>query len=315
MTAVRSFAALRGLARAAAPLRPVVAGGEATEVMTALAAMLESGLIDGAVVSGDPEAMAPLMAPELQGAVEVVPAFGVQDCARAAVAAIRAGRGDVLMKGHVDSGSYLRAVVDRADGLRDGDVLSNVTVAEMPSLGRLIAATDNGIVPMPTLDQKRQIVCNTLPLFAGLGVRPVKVAAVCATEKASDAIPATRDAEALARAGLPGFEIGGPMGYDVAVSPEAAQIKGLQDMPAAGAADLLLFPTIDAANAVAKAWKFHGQAKTGSIVLGARVPVLLNSRSDSAARRVNALLLAGAVLRGRALAESGGAKHRTALEL
>lgn len=315
MKTVRSFAALRGLARAAAPLRPVVAGGEAAEVMTALAAMLESGLIDGAVVTGDPEAMASLMAPGLQGAIEVVPAFGVQDCARAAVAAIRAGRGDVLMKGHVDSGSYLRAVVDRADGLRDGDVLSNVTVAEMPSLGRLIAATDNGIVPMPTLDQKRLIVCNTLPLFAGLGVRPVKVAAVCATEKASDAIPATRDAEALARAGLPGFEIGGPMGYDVAVSPEAAQIKGLQDMPAAGAADLLLFPTIDAANAVAKAWKFHGQAKTGSIVLGARVPVLLNSRSDSAARRVNALLLAGAVLRGRTLAGSGGARQRAALEL
>lgn len=315
MKTVRSFAALRGLARAADSLRPVVAGGEAAEVMTALAAMLESRLIDCAVVTGDPEAMASLMAPGLQGVVEVVPAFGVQDCARAAVAAIRAGRGDVLMKGHVDSGSYLRAVVDRADGLRDGDVLSNVTVAEMPSLGRLIAATDNGIVPMPTLDQKRLIVCNTLPLFTGLGVRPVKVAAVCATEKASDAIPATRDAEALARTGLQGFEIGGPMGYDVAVSPEAAQIKGLQDMPAAGAADLLLFPTIDAANAVAKAWKFHGQAKTGSIVLGARVPVLLNSRSDSAARRVNALLLAGAVLRGRALAESDGAKHRAALEL
>ncbi|SDD55022.1 phosphate acyltransferase [Ruegeria marina] len=315
MTAVRSFAALRGFARAAAPLRPVVAGGEATEVIVALATMLESGLIDGAVVTGDSEAMAPLMIPELHGAIEVVPASGVHECARAAVAAIRAGRGDVLMKGHVDSTSYLRAVVDRADGLRDGDVLSNVTVAEMPSLGRLIAATDNGILPMPTLEQKRQIVRNTTALFAGLGVRPVKVAAVCATEKASDAIPATRDAEALARGGLPGFEIGGPMGYDVAVSPEAARIKGLQDMPAAGAADLLLFPTIDAANAVAKAWKFHGQAETGSIVLGARVPVLLNSRSDSAARRVNALLLAGAMLRGRAAAGSGGAKRRAALEL
>ena len=88
------------------------------------------------------------------------------------------------------------------------------------------------------------------------------------------------------------------MGYDVAVSTEAAQVKGLARMPAAGAADLLLFPNIDAANAVAKAWKFHGQARTGSIVLGAQVPVLLNSRSDTAARRVNGLLLAAAVLEG-----------------
>ena len=313
--AARSFEELRARALAEAPLRPVVAGGEAAEVMAALAAMLEAGLIGGAVVTGEPAALARLMPPGLDRAIGIEPAFGAQDCARAAVAAIHAGRGDVLMKGHVDSGSYLRAVVDQAAGLRQGDVLSNVTVAEMPTLGRLIAATDNGIVPLPTLDQKRQIVRNTAALFAGLGIAPVKVAAVCATEKASDAIPATRDAEALARDGLPGFEIGGPMGYDVAVSPEAARIKGLQDMPAAGAADLLLFPTIDAANAVAKAWKFHGQAETGSIVLGASVPVLLNSRSDSAARRVNALLLAGAVLRGRAQSRSGGADHRAALEL
>ena len=167
---------------------------------------------------------------------------------------------------------------------------------------RLIAATDNGILPAPDLAQKRQIIQNTAPLFRGLGISPVRVAAVCATEKVSDTMPATRDAAALARdsatGALPGFEIGGPMGYDVAVSPEAATTKKLATMPAAGAADLLLFPAIDAANAVVKSWKYHGQAETGSVVLGAKVPVLLNSRSDSAQRRVNALLLAVAVLMG-----------------
>ncbi len=315
--AVRSFSDLRVRALEGAPLRPVVAGGEAPEVMAALAEMLDSGLISGATVIGSPETVAALAAPELRRAIDILPATGAQDCARMAVAAIRAGRGNVLMKGHVDSGSYLRAVVDRDTGLRAGDVLSNVTVAEMPSMGRLIAATDNGIVPHPTLAQKRQIVGNTAALFRGLGIAPVKVAAVCATEKVSDAIPATRDAEELARDGLAGFEIGGPMGYDVAVSPAAAAVKGLQDMPAAGDADLLLFPSIDAANAVAKAWKFHGEADTGSIVLGANVPVLLNSRSDSAARRVKALLLAGAVLRP-CLKDAGSGQplgRSTALEL
>lgn len=311
----RSFSDLCACAREGAPLRPVVAGGEAPEVMAALAYMLEGGLISGAVVTGTPATISALAPPGLRKAIEILPANGLRDCAHMAAAAINAGQGDVLMKGHVDSGSYLRAVVDRTAGLRAGDVLSNVTVAEMPTLGRLIAATDNGIVPLPTLDQKRQIVRNTAALFAGLGIAPVKVAVVCATEKASDAIPATRDAEALVHEGLPGFEIGGPMGYDVAVSPEAARIKGLQDMPAAGVADLLLFPTIDAANAVAKAWKFHGRAETGSIVLGATVPVLLNSRSDSAARWVGALLLASAMLRGQAQAGSGGPGHRAALEL
>jgi phosphate butyryltransferase len=119
----------------------------------------------------------------------------------------------------------------------------------------------------------------------------------------SETLPATLDAAALAeesRAGrLPGFVIGGPFGYDVAVSREAAKAKGLGGSEAAGEADLLLFAGIEAANAVAKSWKFHGKAETGSIVLGGRVPILLNSRSDGVARRMNALLLAIAVLAGR----------------
>lgn len=302
MTAIRSFAELRRRMQGKTGLRPVVAGGEMPELAAALTEMFSAGLIDSAVLTGEPRAMRALLPATLRGRIACEPARDAQTCARAAVQAIRDGRGNLLIKGHVDSTSYLRAVVDRTAGLRTCDVLSNVTVAGMPSLGRLIAATDNGIVPAPTLDQKRQIVLNTGALFRGLGIAPVKVAAVCATEKASDAVPATRDAQALARESadgrLDGFVLGGPMGYDVAISPKAARMKGLQSLPAAGAADLLLFPTIDAGNAVAKAWKYHGQAETGSIVLGARVPVLLNSRSDSAARRINALLLAGAVLQG-----------------
>ncbi|KUJ85717.1 hypothetical protein AVO45_01645 [Ruegeria marisrubri] len=300
---LRSFDDLRAAALKRGPLRLAVAGGEAPEIASAVMTLIGDGLVASAVVTGDPDVMTPLFPAPLPDTVTFRRAEGPQACAREAVAAIREGLGDVLMKGQVDSTSYLRAVVDRETGLRTGGVLSNVTVAEMPSMDRLIAATDNGILPVPDLDQKRQIVLNTEALFRGLGVSPVRVAAVCATEKSSDALPATRDAETLARESrsglLNGFQVGGPMGYDVAISPDAARTKGLQDMPAAGSADLLLFPTIDAANAVAKAWKYHGDARTGSIVLGARVPVLLNSRSDSAQRRVNALLLATAVLAGK----------------
>tara|TARA_B100001167_G_scaffold190640_1_gene157868 strand:+ start:1909 stop:2826 length:918 start_codon:yes stop_codon:yes gene_type:complete len=302
MTAMRSFDDLAERARTRPPLRLVVAGGEAAEIATAVQELVERGLVAQVVLTGDPGIMADLFPSPLSAEITFRAAGDAASCASAAVAVIREGQGDVLMKGHIDSTSYLRAVVNRETGLRRGKVLSNVTVAEMPSLGRLIAATDNGILPAPEREQKRQIVLNTTPLFRGLGIAPVRVAVVCATEKVSDALPATGDAAALARecaeGAFDGFEIGGPMGYDVAVSTEAAQVKGLARMPAAGAADLLLFPNIDAANAVAKAWKFHGQARTGSIVLGAQVPVLLNSRSDTAARRVNGLLLAAAVLEG-----------------
>lgn len=285
------------------PARLVVAGGETEEVAEAVTRLLSSGLVSSVLVTGDVAEMEKCFsAPKPQG-IEFIDAKDPASCAGSAVAAVRDGLGNVLMKGHIDSTSYLRAVVDRQTGLRQGGILSNITVAEMPGMDRLLAATDNGILPLPDLDQKRQIVLNTAQLFRGLGIAPVRVAAICATEKVSDALPATGHAATLAtesrKGTLEGFELGGPMGYDVAVSADAARAKGLTDLPAAGAADVLLFPNIDAANAVAKSWKFHGAARTGSIVLGASVPVLLNSRSDSAERRVNSLLLASAVLKGQ----------------
>lgn len=293
---VRSFRELRDRARDLGPVRLAVAGGNDASVVEALVRAVGEGLVSSAQVTGDGKAISAALPASLRAVVQCVDAGDPADCAAKAVAAVRGGRADVLMKGHVDSTAYLRAIVSRDTGIRAGSVLTNVTVAAMPSWPKLIAVTDNGILPAPDLAQKRQIVLNTAALFRGLGVSPVKVAAVAATEKVSEALPATVDAAALAaesRAGkLPGFEVDGPFGYDVAVSRDAARAKGLEGSPVAGDVDLLLFPTIEAANAVAKSWKFHGQAETGSIVLGARVPVMLNSRSDSAARRINALTLA-----------------------
>ncbi|NDW54867.1 phosphate acyltransferase [Aliiroseovarius sp. PrR006] len=279
-----------------------VAGGNEPDVIRAVVAALQRGLVTRAIITGDVNLIDDHLSPDVTAQVDIRNADTPAECAELAVAAIRSGEGDILMKGHVDSTSYLRAVVNRTAGLRGNGILSNVTVAEMSSYPKLIAATDNGIVPAPDLDQKRQILLNTAPLFRGLGIDPVKVAAVAATEKVSDALPATLDAQRLAQESrqgkLPGFVVDGPFGYDVAVSRAAAETKKLEGSAVAGEADLLLFPTIDAANAVAKSWKYHGAAETGSLVLGAVVPVLLNSRSDTVARRINALLLALAVKAG-----------------
>lgn len=293
---VRSFADMRAQVRARGAVRLAVAGGNHPSIVAALVRAIEDGLVSAVEVTGDSAAIMDAIPAPLRAAVTCHEAGDPKACADGAVAAVRDGRADILMKGHVDSTAYLRAIVDRDTGIRAGGVLSNVTVAAMPSYPKLIAATDNGILPAPDLAQKRQIILNTAPLFRGLGIHPVKVAALAATEKVSDRLPATVDAAALASestsGALPGFVVDGPFGYDVAVSRDAARVKGLAGSTVAGDVDLLLFPNIDAANSVAKAWKFHGQAETGSIVLGARVPVLLNSRADSADRRINALLLA-----------------------
>lgn len=299
---IRSFAALETALAGRPPLCPAVAGAEDPAVIEALVAAAEAGLVGEAVLTGDAAAIRRLLPATVAGRFRIEPAADGAEAAALAVAAIRAGAADVLVKGQVDSAAYLRAVVARDTGLRASEVLSNLTLAEMPSVPRLIGATDNGIVPLPTLAQKRAIVLNAVPLFRGLGVVPLRVAAIAASEKVSPGQPATVDAAALAVDGtLPGeVLVDGPFGYDVALSAGAAAKKGLAGSPVAGQADLILFPSIEAGNATVKAWKLHGQARTASIVLGARVPVLLNSRADGSEQRRLGLLLAATIRAGQA---------------
>ncbi len=303
---IRSFAALATALKDRPPLRPAVAGAEDGATLEALAEALAQGLISGAVLVGDAGRIAALLPPGLAPHATLRPAATAAEAAAGAVAAIRAGEADVLVKGSVDSAAYLRAVVARETGLRASDVLSNVTLAEMPSVPRLIGATDNGIVVLPTLDQKRAILRNAVPLFQGLAEQPLRIAAIAASEKIHPAQPATADAAALrdeAAAGDGRVLVDGPFGYDVALSPAAAARKGFAASLVAGQADLILFPSIEAGNATVKAWKLHGQARTASIVMGATVPVLLNSRADGPEQRRLGLLLAAAVRVG----QGGGA--------
>ena len=307
---IRSFAALAEAMRHRPPLRVVLAGAEDAAALAALGQGVEEGRVGTVILVGDPAAIAPLLPPALAGA-RIVAARDPAAVAAAAVAAVRAGAADLLAKGRIDSAAYLRAVVARATGIRGPGVLSNLTLAEMASVPRLLGATDTGILPLPTLAEKRAILGNARPLFAGLGLAEVRVAAIAASEKVSAAQPATLDAAALAaesRAGaLPGLIVDGPFGYDVALSPAAAAAKGLAGSPVAGRADLILFPNLEAGNATLKAWKLHGAARTASLVIGATVPVLLNSRADGAEQRRLGLLLAQALIAGREILATPGA--------
>ena len=307
---IRSFAALAEAMRRRPPLRVVLAGAEDAAALAALGQGVEEGRVGTVILVGDPAAIAPLLPPALAGA-RIVAAQDAAAVAAAAVAAVRAGAADLLAKGRIDSAAYLRAVVARATGIRGPGVLSNLTLAEMASVPRLLGATDTGILPLPTLAEKRAILANARPLFTGLGLAEVRVAAIAASEKVSAAQPATLDAAALAaesRAGaLPGLIVDGPFGYDVALSPAAAAAKGLAGSPVAGRADLILFPNLEAGNATLKAWKLHGAARTASLVIGATVPVLLNSRADGAEQRRLGLLLAQALIAGREILAAPGA--------
>jgi len=298
---IRSFAELETMLSASPLLRPAVAGADDPATLAALQSALADGWIASAILVGDPGGIAEILPPELAPHVSIRPAATGAEAAALAVAAVHAGEANVLAKGSVDSAAYLRAVVASDTGLRASKTLSNITLAEMPSVPRLIGATDNGIVVLPTLDQKRAILRNAVPLFCGLGVVPIRVAAIAASEKVHPSQSATTDAAMLRDEAAQGdgtVLVDGPFGYDVAVSPAAAAKKGFCTSPVAGRADLILFPSIEAGNATVKAWKLHGAARTASIVMGASAPVLLNSRADGMEQRRLGLLLAAVVLAG-----------------
>ena len=295
---IRSFKELKQAALATPPASVAVATAEKQAVLESIDLARREGLIDRGVLTGDVDRIATL-ADQLQIDLSDFELRHAADYAMAgelAVKAVSGGEADILIKGGLDSSFYFKAILNREWGLRRSKVVSNITVFEQASYHKLIAITDNAILLNPDLEQKRLIIENTRPLFQALGCVPAKVGVVCAIEKENRAMPATVDAASLQQenqAGdFPGFIIEGPFGYDACICSESARGKGIQGSRVSGDADLLLMPNMEAANILGKAYKFHGGADSGGLVLGAAAPVVLNSRSDSAGRRLNSMRLA-----------------------
>lgn len=295
---IRNFSELKQAALATAPMAISVASAEKEDVLLSVAAARDEGLINRAILTGDSEKIAQL-ADQLKldcRGFDIREAADYTAAATLAVQAVSGGEADVLVKGTLDSSFYFRAILNREWGLRASQVLSNVTVFELASYHKFLTVTDNAIILNPDLEQKRAIIENTRPLFRALGVTPAKVGVVAAIEKENPAMPATVDAVALRnenRAGqLQDFVVDGPFGYDACICNDSARKKGISDSEVCGDPDLLLMPNMEAGNILGKAYKYHGGADSGGLVLGAKVPVVLNSRSDSAGRRLNSMLLA-----------------------
>ena len=212
----------------------------------------------------------------------------VYDTAPAAVAAVRSGQADALMKGGVDTRDFMQAILDRERGLRVGRLVSHVAVVE--AFGRLLLITDGGVVLNPTLEEKAAIILNAVAIARRLGIELPKVAVLAAVEKENPKMPETVDAAALSRVALPGCVVQGPLAVDNAVSPEAARLKGIAG-PVAGHADILLVPSVLAGNLFAKGIMYFSQCRFGGVVAGTSRPVMFLSRSDTAPTRLNTIAL------------------------
>jgi phosphate butyryltransferase len=213
-----------------------------------------------------------------------------------AVALIRAGEAQILMKGLVSTDKYMRAILNKEAGLMTpGATLSHVTVVEYPSYPKLLVVGDVAVIPYPELKEKVAIVNYIIGVAKALGVEQPKVALIAASEQILPKVPATMDAAVISkmaeRGQIKGAWVDGPMALDVAIDAECARTKGIEGQ-VAGDADGLLFPNIDAGNVFYKTSTKLAGCEVAAMVAGAQVPCILSSRGDSVLTKLYSITLA-----------------------
>ncbi|WP_263701555.1 phosphate butyryltransferase [Bacillus thuringiensis] len=227
--------------------------------------------------------------------IEVIAAQSSAEAAELSVKAVRNGEADVLMKGNIPTANILKAVLNKEWGLRKGSVLSHVAAFEVPNYNRLIFVTDAAMNIAPDVTQKAAIIQNTVEVARAIGIDLPKVAPIAAVEVVNPAMQATIDAAMLTqmnrRGQIKNCVVDGPLALDNAVSQIAAEHKGIVS-DVAGKADILLVPTIEAGNVLYKSLVYFADAKVGAMIAGAKAPIVLTSRADSAETKVYSLALA-----------------------
>jgi len=224
------------------------------------------------------------------------------DSAAKAVALCRAGRCEALMKGSLHTDHFMHAVMDAQTGLRTDRRISHVFVLDVPTYPRTLLITDAAVNIYPTLDDKVDIVQNAIDLAHALDIPKPKVAILSAVETVTPKITSTIDAAALCKMAdrdqISGGIVDGPLAFDNAINLKAAQIKHIHS-PVAGAADILVAPDLESGNMLAKQLEYLADAEAAGVVVGARVPVILTSRSDSAKTRLASCAVAALMAHAR----------------
>jgi phosphate butyryltransferase len=214
-----------------------------------------------------------------------------------AVKMASSNQADILMKGKIGSATLLKCVLNKEWGLRTGNLLSHFALFEVETYHKVIAVTDVAMNIAPTLQDKIAIVNNSVACLNRLGYKIPKVAVLGAVEMVNENMKATLDAALLSKMNqrdqIRNCIIDGPLAFDNAVSLESAQLKGIKS-EVAGDTDLLLMPDIEVGNVLYKSLVFFAKAKVASIILGAKVPIVLTSRSDSELAKFDSILLAAA---------------------
>lgn len=280
--------------------RVIVPGANNEEVLEACKMGVDCGIISGGTLIG-PKDEVKKYADKTGLKTDIFELRDEKDMAQmsnTAVEMIKAGEGDFLVKGLVDTKFYMKAILRKDIGaVKEGSVLSHFVLFETANYGKLFALTDAAIMIKPTLEEKVKILENAVNTMISLGVSKPKVSVICPVEKVNPKIPSTMDAEALVKMNREGkiknCVIEGPYDVYITFSRKLAMEKGIKDGVVPGEADIVLLPDLDSGNPTYKAISFFAAGmKSSTILTGANFPVILSSRTDSPMTKLHSIALA-----------------------
>ena len=265
-------------------------------VLEAVRHAVEVGLVEPLLFGKRTEVEAKLAAMDLDiTAWEIVDSPDPANSALQAGIAVKEGRADFILKGLIATGQLLKGLLKEETGFRTGRLISHMNIVQLRTYPKLLALCDAAINIAPTLEQKKDILQNAVDALTRMGITQPKVAVLASAETVNEKMPESVDAAALKRMNeqgeITGCVVEGPISYDLAVCRESAETKGYES-PVAGDADLLVCPNIVTANVLIKCLRHSAEALTAGIVIGGRVPVVLNSRAASAEDKYRTMILA-----------------------
>jgi len=296
---IKNFKELLETAKSQKMMKIVVAAAQDEDVIKAVSQAKEIGIAEPVLV-GDKAKIVSIMY-ELgipSGEFEIMDEPDLIQAARKSVKLVREGKGDFLMKGILQTADIMRAVLDKEEGLRTDNLISHVMVYEVPSYNKLLYLTDGGMNVAPDLSQKVQILENAVKVCKAMKMGKIYVSCIAGAETVNPKIPATVDAKAIEdmkdKWEEQGVVVQGPVALDLAISSEACAHKGFKG-EGGGKADILLVPYYEVGNAMGKAMTYFAGAKSAGVIMGAKVPIVLVSRADSAETKLLSIALGSVV--------------------
>jgi len=296
---IKNFKELLETAKSQKMMKIVVAAAQDEDVIKAVSQAKEIGIAEPVLV-GDKAKIVSIMY-ELgipSGEFEIMDEPDLIQAARKSVKLVREGKGDFLMKGILQTADIMRAVLDKEEGLRTDNLISHVMVYEVPTYNKLLYLTDGGMNVAPDLSQKVQILENAVKVCKAMKMEKIYASCIAGAETVNPKIPATVDAKAIEdmkdKWEEQGVVVQGPVALDLAISSEACAHKGFKG-EGGGKADILLVPYYEVGNAMGKAMTYFAGAKSAGVIMGAKVPIVLVSRADSAETKLLSIALGSVV--------------------